>query len=244
MLTQLTQDIIYQYNWYQVWGLTIAWFLFLYFPLGYFFLRTCRRLHRKGVLTKISNRPPFPGQITYELKHSFLSIVIFGITALPLVWLLRHGAIQVLPDSPANVLYSVVVLTLWNEVHFFMIHRLMHTGWFMRHIHHVHHRSHTPTPWSVFSFHPLEAFLLSTLPLTIAPWLPLAPLGILLFPLVSIILNFAGHSNYCFGNGKTGAWLGFSSRHAGHHTGTSRSYGFALLLPDLIWNKLFNHKNH
>ena len=46
-----------------------------------------------------------------------------------------------------------------HEVHFFCIHRLIHTPWLYKHIHSVHHNSINPSPWSSLSMHPVESAL-------------------------------------------------------------------------------------
>jgi len=46
-----------------------------------------------------------------------------------------------------------------HEIHFFCIHRLIHTPWLYKHIHSVHHKSINPSPWSSLSMHPVEHIL-------------------------------------------------------------------------------------
>ncbi len=131
-----------------------------------------------------------------------------------------------------------MLLTLWNEVHFFVVHRLMHFDFFMRHIHFIHHKSRIPTVYSVYSFHWFEAFLLSTVPLTILPFIPFSIVAVFIYPFVSILLNFAGHCNYRFGNGKRDQWLNFGTAHNTHHTKGRKNYGFALNFLDKLFSRL------
>ena len=46
-----------------------------------------------------------------------------------------------------------------HEVHFFCIHRLIHTPFLYKWVHSVHHNSVNPSPWSSLSMHPVEGFL-------------------------------------------------------------------------------------
>lgn len=227
MLHALVEDIIYKYTYLEVVGITIAYFLLLYFGLGPFFLRVCKYLWKKKFLQKIIANEASPKQIRFEIRHSLQSIIIFGFSAVPLIWMIRQGWVKLLPDSFGYVILGLIILSVWNEIHFFVIHRLMHIPFFMRRVHYVHHRSITPTVYSVYSFHGLEAFLLSTVPLTIAPWIPFSPIAIFLYPLVSILLNFCGHCNYRFGNGTGAGWKILSTRHAEHHRKSRNNYGFA-----------------
>lgn len=57
----------------------------------------------------------------------------------------------------------LAVLTLLvpaiHEMHFFWIHRLIHTPLLYKYIHSVHHNSINPSPWSSLSMHPVEHLL-------------------------------------------------------------------------------------
>jgi sterol desaturase/sphingolipid hydroxylase (fatty acid hydroxylase superfamily) len=46
-----------------------------------------------------------------------------------------------------------------HEIHFFCIHRLIHTPTLYKWIHSVHHNSINPSPWSSLSMHPVEHLL-------------------------------------------------------------------------------------
>ncbi|WP_371735312.1 sterol desaturase family protein [Zobellia sp. B3R18] len=113
----------------------------------------------------------------------------------------------------------------------------MHQKFMMRHVHFVHHKSRIPTVYSVFSFHWVEALLLSTVPVTIAPFVPFSIIAIFIYPLISILLNFAGHCNYRFGSGKGKGWKLFGTHHNEHHSRGRQNYGFALHLLDKIFSR-------
>jgi sterol desaturase/sphingolipid hydroxylase (fatty acid hydroxylase superfamily) len=53
----------------------------------------------------------------------------------------------------------VLLVPAIHEVHFFVIHRLIHTPFLYKWVHSVHHNSINPSPWSSLSMHPLESFL-------------------------------------------------------------------------------------
>lgn len=227
------EEIIHSYSYLQLYFLTTAYFLFLYFGLAPLFQYACNVLYRHNILNKIADGQVSQEQIYFEMSNSFRSILIFGFSVWPIVFLIRRGAITLVPDSALAVVAGLIILTLWNEVHFFVVHRIMHLRYFMRNVHKVHHRSVVPTVYSVFSFHWFEALLLSTVPLTITPFVPFSPLAIALYPLVSILLNYAGHCNYRFGAGTGPSWKILGTRHVEHHLRQSRNYGFAT--PFLDW---------
>ena len=236
MTNTLIQHILYESSIFELYLLTFAYFLFLYFIVGPIFLWCCRSLEKRGFTEKIVREDVKPSQIKFEIKHSFKSIVLFGFSILPIIYLIRSGHISLLENSLGNIALGILILTIWNEVHFFIVHRIMHIPFFMKHVHFIHHRSRVPTVYSVYCFHWLEASLLSTVPLTITIFIPFAPLGIALYPLASILLNFAGHCNYRFGNGTGPSWKLFGTHHNEHHSRGKQNFGFASNLLDKAYN--------
>jgi sterol desaturase/sphingolipid hydroxylase (fatty acid hydroxylase superfamily) len=62
-------------------------------------------------------------------------------------------------DHPLYLAALVLVAPAIHEVHFFVIHRAIHTKWLYKWIHSIHHNSVNPSPFSSLSMHPVEAFL-------------------------------------------------------------------------------------
>lgn len=227
-------SIIYSLSYTQLFLLTTAYFLLLYFGLAPVFNYACKVLHKNGVLQKIA-----PGEVTreqtvFEISHSVRSILIFGLSGIPVIYLVRIGVVKLLPDTFLNIVVGLLILNIWNEVHFFVVHRIMHIQFFMKRVHYIHHRSVVPTVYSVYSFHWLEALLLSTVPLTIVPFVPFSPWAVALYPLSSILINYSGHCNYRFGSGAGPSWQTLGTRHAEHHYKRSRHYGFATSFMDWL----------
>lgn len=232
-MEKFIHQVLYEYTYPVLYIITFVYFFFLYFIVGFLFLQVCRFLEKRGIVHRIAEGAT---QIRYEIKYSLQSIAIFGFSSLPVIFLIRTGTISISENTFLNVIVGLIVLNLWNEIHFFVIHRLMHTPFFMKRVHVVHHRSKIPTVFSVYSFHWFEALLLSTVPLSIAPFVPFAPLAIFLYPLCSILLNFAGHCNYRFGEGEGKSWKYFAIVHNQHHRKGRRSYGFVLNFLDKLFN--------
>lgn len=217
---------LYNYSYNTLFGLSFGYFLALYFILAPLFNWVCELLYAKKILHKIVLKEISKKQILFELKHSLKSILIFGTSIIPIIYLIRIGIITFLPNTIFNILLGLVILNVWNEVHFFMVHRIMHLPFFMKNVHYIHHQSKVPTVYSVYSFHWFEALLLSTVPLTIALFIPFSPISIAIYPLVSIIINYTGHCNYRFGNGTGKSWLLFGTHHSDHHSKNKKNYGF------------------
>lgn len=233
----LIENILSNYSYPLLFGLTILYFLILYFGVGSLFLVICKFLEKKNLLHKIIDKEVTKKQIRFEIKHSLKSIFVFGFSILPIIYLIRIDFIELLPNTWLNIIVGLVILTLWNEVHFYIVHRIMHQKFIMKKVHYIHHRSSIPTVYSVFSFHWIEALLLSTVPLIILLFLPFSIIAVFVFPLVSILLNFAGHCNYRFGNGKGTSWSLFGTYHNQHHSRGRKNYGFSLNFLDKLFSK-------
>lgn len=236
-MESLIENILTNYSYGVLFALTFGYFLFLYFGIGALFLGTCQHLERLQILQKIKKKEIEKSQITFEIKHSIKSIVIFGFSVFPIIYLIRNDVIELLPNTIPNIVVGLVILTLWNEVHFYVVHRILHQKFMMKHVHYIHHKSTIPTVYSIYSFHWFEALLLSTIPLTIVPFMPFSIVAVFIYPLVSVLLNFAGHCNYRFGNGIGASWLLFGTHHHEHHSKGRKNYGFALNFLDKLFSK-------
>jgi Delta7-sterol 5-desaturase len=236
-LETFAEDILYNYSYFKLYGLAVGYFMWLYFGLGSLFLLCCKFLAAKKIIHPIETHHLPKQQIAFEIKHSVKSIFVFGFSIIPLIYLIRIDVIDLLPDTWFNVLLGISILTLWNEVHFYVVHRMLHQKFMMRHVHRIHHTSLIPTVFSVYCFHWFEAFLLSTVQLTIVPFIPFSAIAMFAYPIVSILLNFAGHCNYRFGDGKGESWRLFGTHHNQHHGKGRKNYGFALNFLDKLFSK-------
>jgi sterol desaturase/sphingolipid hydroxylase (fatty acid hydroxylase superfamily) len=173
-------------------------------------------------------RPLATGQLQRELSLSALSIFIFG-AGMVFPW----GVVQLgwanlaLSPSTLQILIEIGGLILWNEVHFYINHRLLHTPW-LRRFHLPHHRSIVTTPWATYSFHPVEAMLLGNvilLPMLVHDFSVIALMSL---PIISLIFNNLGHANYDFSPNSQSIFHGASRRHHLHHACFNGNYGFVL----------------
>lgn len=236
----LIENILNNYSYIALYGLTFGYFMFLYFGIGSLFLYVCKYLEHRNILRKIVHKEVKQKQVYFEIKHSIKSIIVFGFSIIPVIYLIRIDSVKLLPNTGRNIVIGLILLTLWNEVHFYIVHRIMHQKFMMKHVHFIHHKSNTPTVYSVFSFHWIEAFLLSTVPITIIPFIPFSIVAVMVYPLVSLLLNFAGHCNYRFGDGKGKSWKLLGTHHNEHHSRGRKNYGFALNLLDELFSKQNN----
>jgi lathosterol oxidase len=218
-----------------VFAITAAGFLFIYFGVGGLtHLLVTRVFPALRIGAPIADRGLAPGQLAREIRQSLASIAIFGgygvLTALGA----RAGLWTVVPlRSPAGVALEIAFLVLWNDLHFYAIHRLLHGRWLFQRIHREHHRAIRPTPFSTYAMHPVEALLLGSVMVLVQPFHAFSLPTLLLFPLVSIAMNNLGHMNYDLVPGR-GVWhpLAATRRHERHHRHVAGNYGFLLPVLD------------
>lgn len=230
--------ILYIWSYWSIFLITVFYFLLLYFGLGALFNQTCKWLSKKGYVSKIVSEDVSSVQLKREIKNSLLSIILFGFSSVALIYLIRNGIYSTAINTPFSVGKGLLILTIWNELHFFIVHRIMHLPFFMKTVHKVHHVSRIPTVYSIYSFHWFEALLLSTVPLTILWYTGFPSLVFVFFPVISLLINLAGHCNYRYGKGLGPDWWLFATRHSQHHSKGKRNYGFASSLLDKLFNRI------
>lgn len=208
------------------WGL--AFFASIYIVLcGGNWLLTHYLLPALRIGHRIDPKPLRSGQIRDELLLSALSILIFGFgTILPWAFLRQGWAHLAADPGPLQIALEMAVLLVWNDIHFYVNHRLLHTRW-LRRFHAQHHRSLVTTPFSTYRFHPLEAALLGNVILLPMLLHDFSFAALLSLPVMSLLLNNLGHSNYDFAPAAGhDHWLSASRRHHLHHTRYHGNYGF------------------
>ena len=120
---------------------TTLWFAAIYALFaGGAFLFAVDRLPGVVADTGGHTRRMRAGQVRRELVLSAASILVFAAQATVLLWMLRRGWLTVAWDLPVwQLIWEMPVLYVWNEAHFFVVHRLLHVGALYRRIHVWHH---------------------------------------------------------------------------------------------------------
>lgn len=97
-----------------------------------------------------------------NLDNMFLTfasgVTIWTAFEIGLLWLAAQGYVSVITVE-GNWVYFIAMLLLvhlWRDLHFYVIHRLIHLRVLYPIVHRVHHRNINPGPWSGLAMHPLE----------------------------------------------------------------------------------------
>lgn len=215
----------------------VGWLFFgsIYLLLGFGnWLLTHRLLPWLKLGRKLDPRSLTAGQLRRELSLSALSVFIFGVGMLFPWGLLQLGwAKLALNPSLSQIVLEILALVIWNEIHFYINHRLLHTRW-LRRFHLPHHRSVVTTPWSTYSFHPVEAIMLGNiilLPMLVHDFSAQALLSV---PIFSLVFNNLGHANYDFSPRANSVFHNASRRHHLHHACFNGNFGFMLPFMDKL----------
>ena len=77
------------------------------------------------------------------------------------LWVFANGYVPWLSLDAHPVWFAVLMLLipLLREVHFYLVHRLLHVPALYRTVHRLHHHNINPGPWSGLAMHPVEHLL-------------------------------------------------------------------------------------
>jgi Delta7-sterol 5-desaturase len=177
-------------------------------------------------------RPVPAGQVAREGRQSALSVLIFG-AGIVIPWgFVVQGWAEVHPSNPPlRVALELLALLVWNDIHFYAVHRTLHHPRLLRAVHAAHHQSVVTTPWSTYAFHPLEALLLGSVLLPPMLVWSFTPAALVLLPVLSLIYNAVGHSN-CRALPRRWRWLSNAQDHHLHHACHRGNYGFLFTFMD------------
>lgn len=213
--------------------MTVISFVFLYF----LFTVPAYFIFTKGTRFTLFQKKAFrTDQIKTEITRSLISILMFGVLSFPMYQGLKSGFLQInFEFTPLTFLVEALILFLWNEIDFYIIHRTFHLKPFYKY-HADHHYSHVPSPFSAYSFHWSEGLLLGAVMPMIMCVHDFQFLSLMTLPLMSISMNVLGHSNVDFFPDRSiNSILSFSKRHSLHHKIPHSNFGFFLPYFDMIF---------
>jgi sterol desaturase/sphingolipid hydroxylase (fatty acid hydroxylase superfamily) len=100
-----------------------------------------------------------------NLDNIFLTfasgVIVWTVLEVGVLWFAANNFVSVIKIEE-HVLYFVTMILMihfWRDLHFYLVHRLIHWAPLYRLAHHVHHKNTNPGPWSGLAMHPLEHLL-------------------------------------------------------------------------------------
>lgn len=184
-----------------------------------------------------------------QLRHELRNIVVVVLLANTQIFAVHALDDRGLIPSAAGVgpLASaalVVGLVAFNDLWFYGVHRLLHTRWLFKHVHAVHHRSVDVNPFTSYSFHAVEALLLSGWIVPMAMLVPLPVTVLAATQAVGLINNVMAHLGYellpaWWVRAPLLRWTNTATFHSQHHSSPRGNYG----LFTRVWDRVFGTEN-
>ena len=202
--------------------------------------------YRTGVADrrhKLQAAMPRRAQLAREIGYSAIAVAVFGAV---------NGLLAFAGVVPHTLLYrdigqygwawfglSIAAALIAHDAYFYWTHRLLHLRAVFSRVHRVHHLSTNPTPWTAYAFHPLESIVQAGAVVAIIFAVPMHPLALIVFQMISTAINVYGHSGYelyppGWSRHWLGRWINTSVAHNSHHATARHNYGLYFLW----WDRL------
>jgi lathosterol oxidase len=234
--------------------ITGRYFLFA----GIFYLIFYVWFPEKWKTRKINERNYKPGQLKIEVKWSMISAFLFSLAGTATVILWQKGYTRIYTELDEYGWWylpaSFIIFMLLHETYYYWLHRWMHKPAIFRIVHKVHHDSYITSPFTAFSFHPLEGLLQAIfLPimLIILPMHYYVVIFQLTIMTISSVINHLDIEIYPqkFNSNFLGRFIIGASHHSLHHKQFKYNYGLYFTFWDKIkktesplFDKLFKSK--
>jgi sterol desaturase/sphingolipid hydroxylase (fatty acid hydroxylase superfamily) len=182
----------------------------------------------------VGTRQPYATQRRREFANSMLTVLIFSANGALIFAGVQAGVLRLYTDIATfgwrYAALSLVALVVAHDAWFYWTHRMLHGRRLFRWAHATHHRSVAPTPWTAYSFAPLEAVVQALFLTTIMLVLPLHPAVVFVFLVHMIVRNVLGHAGVelmprAWLAGWWGRWLTTTLHHDMHHAHGHHNYG-------------------
>jgi len=146
---------------------------------------------------KVSQRTYPPQQFRKEIIRSTLTSILFGLSGALLLLMWQKGVARIYEDIHAYPLWwmpvSLAIALVLQETYYYWLHRWMHHPSVYRVVHQWHHDSQIASPWTAFSFHPIEGLIQAIfLPLILL----FLPMNVWVLVAMLLIMSFSSVINH------------------------------------------------
>ncbi len=227
---------------------------------GLFYILFYLWFPKKWVHRKINLKTYKQNQFKKEVKWSMITALLFALAGAVLLVLWQKGITKVYTTVTDYALWwlpvSLLIAMLLHETYYYWLHRWMHHPAIFKIVHKVHHESNITSPWTAFSFHPLEGLLQA---LFLPVLLLIFPMHLYVILLQLTIMTFSSVINHLdieiypkgFYKHTVGKWLIGATHHSLHHKQFKYNYGLYFTFWDKwkrtespLYAKLFEEKTY
>ncbi|MGL6075507.1 MAG: sterol desaturase family protein [Fimbriiglobus sp.] len=173
-------------------------------------------------------------QIRFEIKNSLIVMVAGSPMTFAVSTLYASGATQLTTDASTLgwpvIIGTFIGLLIFNDTWFYFWHRLLHHPKLFRHVHATHHKSVDVNPFSSYSFHWFEGFILGAWVLPAVLFVPMYVPMLGLLSGIGLANNVMSHLGYEFlpkwlMRVPVLSWMNTSTFHNMHHSTFKGNYG-------------------
>lgn len=180
------------------------------------------------------------GQLRKEMKYSTINAIIFAFIAMLTIILWQRGFMKVYLNIDEYPLWylpvSLVIYLFLQETYYYWIHRWMHIPSVFKIVHLVHHQSKISSPFTAFSFHPIEGLLQAIILPGLFLFVPIHLYVLILILTIMSITSVINHLGIEIYPKKSYSWFGKwiigASHHSLHHTRFNYNYGLFFTIWD------------
>ena len=227
-------------------SLTLIFFMIItgrYFLIaGLFYLFFYVWFPSKWKEKKINKKEYKAGQFKKEIKWSMITALLFSVAGTITVILWQKGYTSIYTEVDIYGWWylpvSLILLMLLHETYYYWLHRWMHHPAVFRRIHKVHHDSHIASPFTAFSFHPLEGLLQAIFLPVMLVILPMHYYAIILQLTIMTFSSVINHLDIEIYPKKLhhiwGKWVIGATHHSLHHKQFKYNYGLYFT----FWDKI------
>ncbi len=183
-----------------------------------------------------------------EIRHSLLTTVILAAVVILILKTPLRDYTRLYTDLSTYgawwIPFSLLLSLVLHDTYFYWMHRIVHSPALYRRVHLVHHKSVNPSPWASFSFHFLEAILEGMAAPIILFLIPMHPIALIMFGLLSFGINVYGHLGFEIApkwlrRSFLFQWVTTSTHHNLHHSKFKGNYGLYFR----VWDRLMGTEN-
>lgn len=227
--------------------LTLVFFIIItgrYFLIaGIFYLIFYCWLPEKCQQRKLNKRQYKPKQLQTEITWSLINGLIFSFSGAVALILWQKGFTKVYTNIHDYGWWylpvSLVISMLLHETYYYWLHRWMHHPRVFKIVHKVHHDSNITSPFTAFSFHPLEGVLQAIFFPVVLLFLPMHYYIIIVQLVIMSLSSVINHLDIeiypkNFNKNIFGKWLIGATHHSLHHKQFKYNYGLYFT----FWDKI------